>query len=513
VELEFSVRDTGIGISEGDRGWLFQSFSQADSSTTRRFGGTGLGLTISKRLTERMGGRIEVESTIGQGSRLPVQRPLRPGRRCAAAREPAAPTRRRQNRASAAPGSCWSRTIRINQEVARAMLMAAGALVEVAGDGAQAIAALARAEFDAVLMDVQMPVMDGLEATRRLRSDPRHATILPIIAMTANALADDREVLPGRRHDRLHHQADQHADDGPGHVPAPRRAASLERLATRTYSADSPAAPIEFADERRTQDPGPCPDARCRTAQGAQGAGPPAQAGGDDRRIRADARRAGRDRTRAGQPRADQDPRVRRRSRGPLGPARGHLRTNRQRAGPAHRQAAGDLAAGARRRAGALGQGPGQTERTLPAEEGRGRRAGGAHQTGALERARPTRTRTPAASRRPSPARAWKRARRDVRPHWLGAQPSGNRARPGPPRATPAKPPRARSRPREPPARPSGRKPRSENRPGPAERRRWPRPARGSDRRSGANADRARGCPSGRPCARTGQPARRRGYS
>jgi signal transduction histidine kinase/CheY-like chemotaxis protein len=191
VELEFSVRDTGIGISEGDRGWLFQSFSQADSSTTRRFGGTGLGLTISKRLTERMGGRIEVESAVGHGSLFrfnahfgladPAPRP-----------QPAAP------KGAGESGIGGVRVLLvednpINQEVARAMLMAAGALVEVAGDGAQAIAALANAEFDAVLMDVQMPVMDGLEATRRLRGDPRHAH-LPIIAMTANALADDREV-------------------------------------------------------------------------------------------------------------------------------------------------------------------------------------------------------------------------------------------------------------------------------------------------------------------------------
>jgi len=191
VELEFSVRDTGIGISEGDRGWLFQSFSQADSSTTRRFGGTGLGLTISKRLTERMGGRIEVESTVGHGSLFrfnahfgladPVPRP-----------QPAAP----KGVGESGIGGVRVLLVEdnpINQEVARAMLMAAGALVEVAGDGAQAIAALAQAEFDAVLMDVQMPVMDGLEATRRLRADPRHAH-LPIIAMTANALADDREV-------------------------------------------------------------------------------------------------------------------------------------------------------------------------------------------------------------------------------------------------------------------------------------------------------------------------------
>jgi signal transduction histidine kinase len=191
VELEFSVRDTGIGISEGDRGWLFQSFSQADSSTTRRFGGTGLGLTISKRLTERMGGRIEVESAVGHGSLF----------RFNAHFGLADPGPRPQPGAPKGAGESGIGGVRvllvednpINQEVARAMLMAAGALVEVAGDGAQAIAALANAEFDAVLMDVQMPVMDGLEATRRLRGDPRHAH-LPIIAMTANALADDREV-------------------------------------------------------------------------------------------------------------------------------------------------------------------------------------------------------------------------------------------------------------------------------------------------------------------------------
>jgi len=138
-----------------------------------------------------MGGRIEVESAVGHGSLFrfnahfgladPAPRP-----------QPAAP------KGAGESGIGGVRVLLvednpINQEVARAMLMAAGALVEVAGDGAQAIAALANAEFDAVLMDVQMPVMDGLEATRRLRGDPRHAH-LPIIAMTANALADDREV-------------------------------------------------------------------------------------------------------------------------------------------------------------------------------------------------------------------------------------------------------------------------------------------------------------------------------
>ncbi|MBP8309118.1 MAG: response regulator [Burkholderiaceae bacterium] len=190
VELDFSVTDTGIGIGEGDRKWLFQSFSQADSSTTRRFGGTGLGLTISKRLTERMGGRIDVESALGRGSRFRFNVPF------GLADSPPTPASAARGEASG-PGIGGARVLlvednRINQEVARTMLQAAGAHVEVASDGAQAIAALARAEFDAVLMDVQMPVMDGLEATRRLRRDPRHAS-LPIIAMTANALADDRE--------------------------------------------------------------------------------------------------------------------------------------------------------------------------------------------------------------------------------------------------------------------------------------------------------------------------------
>jgi signal transduction histidine kinase/CheY-like chemotaxis protein/HPt (histidine-containing phosphotransfer) domain-containing protein len=187
--VRFEVEDHGIGIAADDLAQLFTPFHQADPSTTRVHGGTGLGLVISKQLAELMGGTVGATSVPGQGSTFWFTARLRP---VAAAQPPAAP----------APAPAEARGLEgltillvednaFNQLVARELLEDAGAAVVVADDGAQALARLEDATVDCVLMDVQMPVMDGIEATRRIRADARLAG-LKVIAMTANAGIEDQ---------------------------------------------------------------------------------------------------------------------------------------------------------------------------------------------------------------------------------------------------------------------------------------------------------------------------------
>jgi two-component system, sensor histidine kinase and response regulator len=199
VRLRFAVTDTGIGLSRAEQKHLFASFSQADASITRRYGGTGLGLAISKSLVELMRGEIGVESRSGAGATFWFT--ARFGRADASARRP----RRGALRAppgedGAGQGVAFDPTLRIlvvednrlNQEVAVALLAEVGLTATVVGDGRQALAELRRAPYDLVLMDVQMPVMDGLSATRAIREDPDLADV-SVIAMTASALPTDRE--------------------------------------------------------------------------------------------------------------------------------------------------------------------------------------------------------------------------------------------------------------------------------------------------------------------------------
>jgi CheY-like chemotaxis protein len=197
--LKFSIADTGIGIAPEYQERIFAPFTQADASTTRRYGGSGLGLTISRKLIEAMGGRLWVESQPGQGSvfhftvSLPLASPSlaqRRGRFAGGGRTPA--------ETPAAP----VRALRVllaedtpaNQKLVRFVLGDRGHTVVVAQNGREALERLAAEDFDVVLMDVQMPEMDGFQATAAIRALSNLAKAqLPIIAMTAHALKGDAE--------------------------------------------------------------------------------------------------------------------------------------------------------------------------------------------------------------------------------------------------------------------------------------------------------------------------------
>ncbi len=200
ITLGFEVWDTGIGIPADQQKRLFKPFSQADVSTSRRYGGTGLGLAICKRLSRLMGGDIGVESTEGQGSRFWFTAVLVRAKKFlpapSEAEGPALPEKAES--APIAPDQVRLLVVEdnpANQTVARAMFKKLGFRADVLDNGAAAIQALAENDYDLVFMDIQMPEMDGMAATRRIR-DPESGVRrpdIPIVALTANAMKGDAE--------------------------------------------------------------------------------------------------------------------------------------------------------------------------------------------------------------------------------------------------------------------------------------------------------------------------------
>nr|WP_320012241.1 ATP-binding protein [uncultured Desulfobulbus sp.] len=188
--LRFEVEDTGIGIAEGQQDKLFNAFEQAEASTVRKYGGTGLGLAISKRLAEMMGGETGIISTLGQGSTFWFTARLPLGE--------ATELQSETNMPSSLVGLRQGARVllvednEINQEVATEILERFGLSVEIADNGERACHKVTNNEYDLILMDMQMPVLDGVAATRRIRTMPGKGDI-PIVAMTANAFEDDRK--------------------------------------------------------------------------------------------------------------------------------------------------------------------------------------------------------------------------------------------------------------------------------------------------------------------------------
>jgi len=193
--LRFVVRDTGIGIEKDKLSLIFEPFAQADTSTQRRFGGTGLGLTITARLAAMMGGTIAVESESGKGSSFALTLPFDIAAETA---PPPQPEPEASEKACAAPAVPMHILIAednaVNQKVAARMLEKQGFSITVVSNGREALEAWERHRYDVILMDVQMPELDGLEATRRIREREQTAGgHVPIIALTAHAMSADRE--------------------------------------------------------------------------------------------------------------------------------------------------------------------------------------------------------------------------------------------------------------------------------------------------------------------------------
>ena len=192
--LRFSVRDSGIGIALENQKHIFDGFSQAEASTTRRFGGTGLGLSISRQLVALMGGELTLDSVLGQGSTFHFTLTLPASEQIPVDPDMVVKAKADKQRRLQGMRLLVVEDNLINQQVAKELLRNEGALIEIAANGQLGVDAVATADppFDAVLMDIQMPVMDGYTATRFIRQE-MGLRDLPIIAMTANAMTSDRE--------------------------------------------------------------------------------------------------------------------------------------------------------------------------------------------------------------------------------------------------------------------------------------------------------------------------------
>ena len=187
AEVTFSIIDTGIGIDEARLPFIFDPFTQADASMSRRFGGTGLGTTISKQLVELMGGKIWLQSQLGEGSCFSFSLPLQQG-------EAVTPVVSGKITSLPPLSVLIADDIAQNLELLQLMLQRAGHSVVAVADGEQAIAAVQQHQFDVVLMDIQMPVIDGLQACRLIRQweTEQQGASMPIIALTASVLDEDK---------------------------------------------------------------------------------------------------------------------------------------------------------------------------------------------------------------------------------------------------------------------------------------------------------------------------------
>ncbi|MBN8450339.1 MAG: PAS domain S-box protein [Candidatus Accumulibacter sp.] len=196
VRIRFEVEDTGIGIAADDLSVLFQPFAQADVATTRNYGGTGLGLAISRRLVELMGGEMGVESEVGRGSKFWFSICFERGTGVLHAEPDVADTTDSAEDELRQHHGGWHLLLvednPVNREVALELIHAAGITADSAADGVEAVAMASSKHYDLILMDMQMPRMNGLDATRAIRSLPS-GVATPILAMTANALNENRQ--------------------------------------------------------------------------------------------------------------------------------------------------------------------------------------------------------------------------------------------------------------------------------------------------------------------------------